>query len=372
MPELKQWQLPLMHKVLITGAGKVGSLIASLLFGSGDYDVYLADLDFTGQDIKRLLATQPAIKTITIDVKDTKKIVNFLMQNTIVAVISSLPYFLNSHIATAAKTAAVHYFDLTEDTTVTQFIKDLSVDAKSAFVPQCGIAPGFIGIVANSLIQEFDDCIRAELRVGALPQRVNNALHYSLTWSTEGLINEYCNKCISIEHRKLTVVQPLEGLERIQCDGSEYEAFNTSGGLGNLAELYSGKIQFLNYKTIRYPGHCEKVRFMMHDLQLNADRPILQTILERALPKTYQDLVILYVTVAGLSNNVLIEKSYFKKIYPMIIHGLEWSAIQLSTAAGMCTVVDLILSQTPQLRGFVSQEAFNLSDILSNRFGIYF
>src|SRR3990167_6535222 len=303
MPELKQWQLPLMHKVLITGAGKVGSLIASLLFGSGDYDVYLADLDFTGQDIKRLLATQPAIKTITIDVKDTKKIVNFLMQNTIVAVISSLPYFLNSHIATAAKTAAVHYL---------------------------------------------------------------------LTWSTEGLINEYCNKCISIEHRKLTVVQPLEGLERIQCDGSEYEAFNTSGGLGNLAELYSGKIQFLNYKTIRYPGHCEKVRFMMHDLQLNADRPILQTILERALPKTYQDLVILYVTVAGLSNNVLIEKSYFKKIYPMIIHGLEWSAIQLSTAAGMCTVVDLILSQTPQLRGFVSQEAFNLSDILSNRFGIYF
>lgn len=358
-----------MYNVLVAGAGKIGSLIACLLVDSGDYDVHLADIDFSGSDSVRLLTALPQIKTVALDVEDEQATKDYLSKHSITAVVSSLPYFLNIHVARAAKAAGAHYFDLTEDTSVTQAVKALAKDATTAFVPQCGLAPGFITIAANSLMHEFEECYHAQLRVGALPQRANNALQYSLTWSTDGLINEYGNKCFAIAGGENIITAPLEGLEIIQIDGAEYEAFNTSGGLGSLAELYQGKIQTMNYKTMRYPGHCEKVRFLMNELRLNENRRILKTILENAIPKTYQDMVIIYVTVEGIKQGELTEKSFVKKVYPEVICGLEWSAIQVSTAAGVCSVLDLVIGQENEFKGLILQENFFMSDILNNRFG---
>ncbi len=361
-----------MYNVMITGAGKIGSLIACLLADSGSYQVHLADVEFNGSDVTRLLAALPEIKTVALDVKDLQSTQTYLEKHNIIAVISSLPYYLNTHVAEAAKAAKAHYFDLTEDTSVTEAVKKIALNAQTAFVPQCGLAPGFISIAANSLMQEFDECHHAKLRVGALPQRANNALHYSLTWSTDGVINEYGNPCYGIEAGKPIVMAPLEGLESIQIDGCEYEAFNTSGGLGSLAELYTGSVQSMNYKTMRYPGHCAKMRFLMNDLRLNEDRSTLKRILETAIPKTYQDIVIVYVTVEGIKQGELAEKSYVKKIYPETIRGLEWSAIQVSTASGICAVVDLVLGQENEYKGLVLQENFKLADVLNNRFGKYY
>lgn len=361
-----------MYNVMVVGAGKIGSLIACLLTESGDYQVHLVDLDFNGSDVKRLLQAMPSIKTIALDITQEKMLQRYVHENKIIALISSLPYFLTHHILQVAHRAKVHYFDLTEDTTVTQTVKQMAQGEESAFVPQCGLAPGFIGIAAHSLMEEFDECLHAKLRVGALPQRTSNALHYSLTWSTDGIINEYGNMCWAIKGGKKIRVNPLEGLESIQIDGSEYEAFNTSGGLGSLGDLYENKIQTLNYKTMRYPGHCEIMRILMNDLYLNEDRETFKRILENAIPKTYQDMVIVYITVEGMSQGELIEKSYIKKIYPAIIHNLAWSAIQISTAAGICSVVDLVLSQDKHYHGFVLQEKFSLKEVLANRFGRYY
>ena len=361
-----------MYNVLITGAGKIGSLIACLLADSRSYQVHLADIEFNSSDVKRLLDRVPEIKTVCFDVKDKEATINYLKTNDIVAVISSLPYFLNTHVAQAAKEAKASYFDLTEDTSVTDAVKAIAKGAESAFVPQCGLAPGFISIAANSLMHEFDVCHHVKLRVGALPQRANNALHYSLTWSTDGVINEYGNPCFGINNGKAVTMAPLEGLESIQIDGCEYEAFNTSGGLGGLADLYAGQVQTMNYKTIRYPGHCQKIRFLMNDLKLNEDRPTLKRILEHAIPKTNQDIVIVYVTVEGVKQGELTEKSYVKKVYPEEICGLQWSAIQVSTASGVCAVVDLVLGQANEYQGLVLQEQFELAHVLNNRFGKYY
>lgn len=357
---------------MITGAGKIGSLIACLLADSGSYQVHLADVEFNGSDVKRLLAALPEIKTVALDVKDQQATQAYMTKHNIIAVISSLPYFLNTYVAQAAKAAKAHYFDLTEDTSVTEAVKAIALNADTAFVPQCGLAPGFISIAANSLMQEFEQCFHAKLRVGALPQRANNALQYSLTWSTDGVINEYGNPCFGIESGKSVMMAPLEGLEAIQIDGCEYEAFNTSGGLGSLGELYAGKVQTMNYKTMRYPGHCEKMRLLMNDLRLNEDRGTLKRILENAIPKTYQDIVIVYVTVEGIKRGELTEKSYVKKVYPEVIRGLEWSAIQVSTASGICAVVDLVLGQENEYKGLILQESFQLSRVLENRFGQYY
>lgn len=361
-----------MYNVMITGAGKIGSLIACLLTESGSYQVHLVDVDFNGSDVKRLLSALPKVKTVALDVTDEQATTAYMEKNHIVAVISSLPYFLNTHVASAAKAAGANYFDLTEDTSVTDAVKAIAKNAETAFVPQCGLAPGFISIAANSLMQEFEECHHVKMRVGALPQNANNALHYSLTWSTDGVINEYGNLCYGIKYGKEVTLSPLEGLEAIQIDGCEYEAFNTSGGLGSLAELYTGKVHTMNYKTMRYPGHCQKMKFLMNDLRLNEDRGTLKRILENAIPKTYQDLVIVYVTVEGMKRGELTEKNYVKKIYPQVIAGLEWSAIQVSTASGVCAVVDLVLGQANEYKGLVYQENFQLSAVLENRFGRYY
>lgn len=361
-----------MHIVMVAGAGKIGSMIALLLANSGDYKVYLADKNFTGSDAQHVLKIIPEIETLEIDIQHHDAVRKLLKQHQITAVISSLPYFLNVHIAEICKASNTHYFDLTEDTSTTTTVKILSLNSKKAFVPQCGLAPGFISIIANSLMQEFDVCHHAKLRVGALPERSSNGLNYSLTWSTEGLINEYGNPCYAIEAGKNVTMAPLEGIETIEIDGCQYEAFNTSGGVGSLGTLYLGKIQSLNYKTIRYPGHCEKMNFLMNDLKLNTDRETLKRILERAIPKTYQDMVIIYVTVEGIKDGDLIEKSYVKKIYPQVIKGLQWSAIQISTAAGLCAVVDSVLANPENYQGMILQENFQLADMLNNRFGRYY
>lgn len=361
-----------MHKVMVCGAGKIGALIACLLSQSNDYEVLVTDVKFDGSDIKRLMDKHENIKTMTLDVSDSKALAITLSQNEIDAVISSLPYFVNLPVATAAKEANVHYFDLTEDVAVTNAVKELAIDSEKAFVPQCGLAPGFISILANSLMQSFDEIDIAKLRVGALPQNTSNALHYALTWSTDGVINEYCNPCHAVMKHEDVEVEALEDLETIRFDGETYEAFNTSGGLGSLATLYQGKVNAMNYKTMRYPGHCEKMKFLLHDLKFKSHQDELKTILERAIPKTYQDVVVVYVSVSGHKKGVYEEANYLKKVYPQEISGINWSAIQVTTASGICTVVDMVLSDESNYHGLVLQEAFPLETFLENRFGYYY
>jgi saccharopine dehydrogenase-like NADP-dependent oxidoreductase len=114
------------------------------------------------------------------------------------------------------------------------------------------------------------------------------------------------------------------------------------------------------------------MHFLMHELRLNEDRPTLKRILENIIPKTYQDLVIIYVSVEGILQGELTEKSYIKKIYPQTIETLQWSAIQVSTASGLCAVLDLVLAGKTVNKGLILQEEFKLSDVLANRFGTYF
>jgi len=358
-----------MQNVMIAGAGKIGSLIACMLTESGDYQITLVDKRFDGADISRLRTRLPQLQIAEVDVQDLSAMAEIVKTNNIIAVISCLPYFCNKAVAKLAKECNLHYFDLTEDVEITDFVAEISKGAATAFVPQCGLAPGFINIAAHTLMLHFDQLDDVRLRVGALPQYPNNSLHYALTWSTEGLINEYGNPCHAIENGKEVMVPPLEGLEIMQLDGLKYEAFNTSGGLGSLAQTYKDRVRNLNYKTLRYPGHCEKMRLLMNDLRLNEDREMLKVILERAIPKTYQDVVVVSVSVTGYRNGHLLEENYVKKVYPEQIADLQWSAIQVTTASGICVVVDLVLQAKDQFRGMVLQERFTLQDVLNNRFG---
>ncbi|HEY2340955.1 MAG TPA: saccharopine dehydrogenase C-terminal domain-containing protein [Steroidobacteraceae bacterium] len=361
-----------MHRALILGAGKIGALISGLLAESGAYKVQLADVDGAAADAVVRAHASAQLVPITLDASDAGALSRHLDAHPVDAVISSLPYHCNVRVAEAARKAHVHYFDLTEDVEVTRAVRAIAARAGQAFVPQCGLAPGFISIAAAELITHFDELRAVKLRVGALPQHPNNVLKYSLTWSTEGLINEYGNPCQAVSEGRLIDVPPLEGLEEIEIDGMRYEAFNTSGGLGSLAETHGARVESMNYKTIRYPGHCEQMRLLMNDLKLNHDRATLKRILENAVPQTLQDVVIVYVAVTGTQDGQLREENYVNKIYPQVIAGRLWSAIQVTTAAGITAVVDIVLESNGRYSGFVAQEQFRLTDILANRFGSYY
>jgi saccharopine dehydrogenase-like NADP-dependent oxidoreductase len=358
-----------MQDILVLGAGKIGVLISGLLAECGDYRVQLADS-------KPGVAAEVAdahgsanIEAFELDASDEKALTRHVKTHKPVAVVSGLPYFCNLTVAQVARSEGLHYFDLTEDVAVTEAVRKLAEGSKQVFAPQCGLAPGFISIAANELIQHFDTLTSVKLRVGALPQHPNNVLKYSLTWSTDGIINEYGNLCKSIVDGREVDVLPLEGLEKIEIDGTRYEAFNTSGGLGSLGETYGGRVNTMNYKTIRYPGHCEQVRLLMNGLKLNHDRPTLKRILENAVPKTLQDVVVIYAAVTGYQDGELREENYVNKVYPQVVAGRLWSAIQVTTAGGVCSVLDLVLSNPDDYEGFVAQEQFRLGDILENRFG---
>jgi saccharopine dehydrogenase-like NADP-dependent oxidoreductase len=358
--------------VLILGSGKIGSLISCLLAQSGDYFIHLADSDSNAIQRASSEAPHPNFRAVCLDAQKRSDLVQYLKKNPQDAVISALPYYCNPLIAEVARESGLHYFDLTEDVEVTRSVKKLSTGASTAFIPQCGLAPGFISIVANELMTHFESLEIVKLRVGALPVHPSNVLKYSLTWSTDGLINEYGNLCYGVENGTAAVLLPLEGYETIEVDGLLYEAFNTSGGLGTLADTYAGKVHTLNYKTLRYPGHCEKIQFLIQDLKLNRDRPTLKRILENAIPKTMQDVVLIYASVTGKKGGELYEETYVKKIYPQMIAGHLWSAIQVTTAAGLCAVADLVLQNPKGYNGFVTQESFRFADFLVNRFGQYY
>lgn len=360
------------HTVLVLGAGKIGRLIACLLSESTDYQVHLGTINLSDADELVHNLQLKNVSCVQIDAQNESALDKLISSNKFDAIISSLPYYCNILLADLAAKYHTHYFDLTEDVEVTRHVRQISQNSNTIFMPQCGLAPGFISIAANAIMAKFDSIETVKMRVGALPVNPNNVLKYSLTWSTDGLINEYGNLCYGIESGAMTTLLPLEGYETITLDGVLYEAFNTSGGLGTLADTFKNKVFTMNYKTLRYPGHCTNIKLLMNDLKLNNDRGTLKAILENAIPKTLQDVVLIYVAVNGKYENDFFEENFVKKIYPQSIAAKLWSSIQVTTAAGICSVVDIVLSHRDQYQGFVTQESIELDHVLNNRFGKYF
>ena len=348
-----------MKHVVVIGAGKIGATISDNLAATGDYRVTLAD---------RLVPVGPErpgapVERVQLDVADRAGLEALLAGK--FAVLSAAPFHLTTTIAEAAAAAGIHYLDLTEDVASTRRVKELAASAGTAFIPQCGLAPGAVSIIAADMARRFDRLDSIRLRVGALPRFPANGLGYSLTWSTDGVINEYCEPCEAIVDGALRQVPPLEEREEFTFDGVAYEAFNTSGGLGTLCETYAGRVRELNYRTIRYPGHAAVMKLLLRDLRLSERRGLMKEILEGALPSTLQDVVVIIVTVAGYRDGRLIQESYANRIGG----DGRLSAIQLTTAAGICAVLDLLGQGRLPQHGFVRQEDVDLAAFLGNRFG---
>lgn len=350
-------------KIGIVGAGKVGSTIATLLESCRFCSSVLladqrADPDLDGLRKSRFRRT---------DVTRRGELDSFV--GAVDAIVSAAPYYLNKSIAGSCARAGVSYFDLTEDVETTRHIRSLASKRKPTFMPQCGLAPGAINIVGGSLAASLAEVRQCEMRVGALPLNAGNQMKYYLSWSTAGLINEYCQVGDALFGGKRVATMPLDGLERISIDGVEYEAFNTSGGVATMCETFEGRVQELSYKTLRYPGHRHLMKFLLHDLNLAPRQELVTQIFDQEVPQTESDVVVFYVSVVGTDKDGrLKQRSFIKKLLGETVNGRKLNAIQLTTAAGVTGVLELF-ARGKLGSGFVKQESIALDDFLATRWG---
>ncbi|HLW39351.1 MAG TPA: saccharopine dehydrogenase C-terminal domain-containing protein [Brumimicrobium sp.] len=347
----------MIKNIAVLGLGKVGSLVATLL--SSKFDVIGVDKQPSNEDFP--------FETVVGDVSNEQEMRKFLAEKD--AVVTCLPYFLNIKLAEIAADLGVHYFDLTEDVPTLHAIQKMAKNSRSVLAPQCGLAPGFIGILGAGLYRQFSEIRAVKLRVGALPLHPMGQLGYSFTWSAEGVINEYLNDAEVIHNGERKMISSLDDLEIIHLNGRQYEAFSTSGGLGTLCETLDGKVDTLNYKTMRYPGHRDAMKLFLYDLQMKNNRDLAKDILHNALPLVDEDIVLVYAAVEGLIDGQLRRKEFSESYRKINLDGKDWRAISWTTACSVSAVVDLVATGKLKNQGFIKQEEIPLDLFLNSDFG---
>lgn len=358
----------MISSIRVIGLGKVGELVATLLTDSG----------FTVKAFDARERTDLPFETGVLDVRDNDAVRTALKGAD--AVVSCMPYNLNLGVAEAAFETGVHYFDLTEDVPTTKLVMELAEkNSDLVFAPQCGLAPGLIGIIGSALTKPFEEIRSIELKVGALPRHPAGLLGYAFNWSAEGVVNEYLNDCEVLRGGVRQMVPAMTELERVVIGGVELEASLTSGGLGTMCETYEGRAQRLDYKTMRYPGHFELMRFFFDELGLRDRRELAGEILVNAKPPVDDDVVYLHAAVEGIANGIgdtaagqLTRKQYVRAYQPLRINDRLWRAISWTTAASAVAVVELVASGKLPTTGFIQQEDISFQALLETKNGARF
>jgi saccharopine dehydrogenase-like NADP-dependent oxidoreductase len=346
------------NKIAVLGLGNVGTLAAQLLNEAG-FEVHAHDLKKPASDLP--------FKIHMTDVSDPAAIAKCFTE--VDAVLSCLPYHLNIELAKSAVQANIHYFDLTEDVPTTKAILKLSKSSNRLMAPQCGLAPGFVGIIGADLIAKLDECRSCKMRVGALPQNPTGLMGYSFNWSPEGVVNEYLNDCEVLEGGEIKKISPMEWLEKHYINGIELEAFTTSGGLGTMCETYLGKVPNMDYKTMRYPGHAALMNFFFHELLMRDRRQEAGEILVNAKPPVEDDVVYIHVSAEGLRNDRLVREEFVRAYKPITLAGKTRTAIAWTTASSVVAIIEMVRNGSLPRKGFLKQETISLEAFFNTKTG---
>lgn len=289
-------------------------------------------------------------------------------------ILDCLPGSQAPRMAALAKKHGCHYANLTEYVQETKDVIAISEDAETAFVLQTGLAPGFINILAHRLYEEFCADFNVEIvdsmtmKVGAISKNAPSPHYYAFTWSPIGVATEYLKDAEIVRNFQKISVPALSGLERIIIDGDEYEDNFTSGGAADLPDAFVGKVKNLDYKTLRYPGHYNWVKNTLTTLTHSENKiKALETIMLENIPSVEDDVVIVYASVEGKDSNGRLrrkEKSY--NIKPSFVGNKKLRAIQTTTAAPLCEVAYMLLSN--QWKGTILQSQLSTLDFLNGPF----
>ncbi len=350
-----------LQRIAVLGLGRIGGLAVDLLVEAG-FDVVAIDQEPS--------VTNEAVTVRQLDLGDVTVLDEAL--EGVDGVLSCLPFRLNSGVAAAAHRRGIHYFDLTEDVPTTASIIELSTTATSLMAPQCGLAPGFVGIVGSHLVASLDSCRAVKLRVGALPQHPDGLLGYAFNWSPAGVVNEYLNDCEVIEDGERKMVSSLEWLETVYVGGTKLEAFTTSGGLGTMCETFHGRVANVDYKTLRYPGHAALMNFFFHELLMRQRRTEAEDILTTAKPPVSDDVVHVHVSAQGMKDGEPQRLEFVRSYLPRDIAGERRTAIAWTTAGSVVAVIEMVRDGVLPDQGFLKQEEIPFDAFSATRTGSLF
>jgi lysine 6-dehydrogenase len=306
-------------KILVMGAGRMGLGAAYDLAQATDVqDVTVADLDLERARAVVETIGSTRLRPAQIDVADAESVVQLMRGHD--AAISCVVYHHNLNLARAAIEARTNFCDLGGNNSVVDAELALDQEAREAginIIPDCGLAPGMVSVLVAHGAARFASLEEVHIRVGGLPQHPRPPLDYQIVFSVEGLINEYVERARVIRDGRITEVDSMTEIEQLEFPApfGTMEAFQTSGGTSTLPESFSGRVRELDYKTIRYPGHCEKFRLLM-DLGLASStdhvevdgvaitpRRVLSEMLLRRLPADEPDVVLIRVEFRGRLTN---------------------------------------------------------------------
>jgi len=375
-------------KVVIAGAGGIGSAVGLLLRELGDFpvDVYIGDMNpQQAENAAEWIAHDSSISGLvvpfTLPEQGSDSHVNDIMKGTHI-ILDCLPGSQAPRIARFAREHGSHYTNLTEYVTETEEIQtQIAPGASTGFLLQTGLAPGFINVLANGLFQQFcakygvDRADTVTMKVGALTQSAVAPHFYGFTWSPIGVATEYVEPAIVLRDGKKTVLPSLTERANVVIQGVAYEEDLTSGGAADLPDALEGRVRSLDYKTLRYPGHYAWVEGLLRTATYEdrsgralcsiAER--LQECMERAVPRVEDDVVVIYASVEGRDSEGhqrLVDKSY--AVRPTIVGGKPLRAIQSTTAAGLAESARLLLSG--EYKGVVLQSQINPQQFLNGPF----
>lgn len=312
-------------KFAVLGAGLQGSAcVYDLLQNKRITEIAVADSDkhraqMVVDSLGKYASPHTQLVAYQVDVSDVEPLTDFLKLYDVV--ISAVPYFLNLRVTQAAIAAKTHMVDMGGNTDLVFEQRQYSDQAAAqdvTILPDCGLAPGMANIIAAHGIAQFDSLQSVQIRVGGLPQFPRPPLNYQLFFSIHGLINEYMGQSVVLRDGEiahlptLTELETLDWPEPVGHQGvRELEAFHTLGGLSTLPWTFRGKVRHMDYKTIRYPGHCHQIKTMA-DLGLLDEEPVqvgghwikprdafAASVIPRLTLADREDVVLVRVTLTG-------------------------------------------------------------------------
>lgn len=356
-------------RILVLGAGRMGLGACYDLVRSPDVDtVTVADLDHLKGEavITRLASSKLAAETV--DVSNHSLVVDLMRGHD--AVVSCVVYRHNFMLAQAAIEARANFCDLGGNNQVVDAELALDTEARAAgvrIIPDCGLAPGMVSILAAHGARRFQHLDAMHIRVGGLPQKPRPPLNYQIVFSIDGLINEYVEPARILRGGRIVEVESMTEVETLEFPPpyGRLEAFQTSGGTSTLPESFRGKVEALDYKTIRYPGHCQQFKLLL-DLGLAGTNPVyidgaeviprnvLRELLAQRLPSDGPDVVLVRVEFSGISSGQ--QRTLVYDIIDCYDEEAGLSAMMRTTAFPASIVAQMMASGDIPNPGAVPQE----------------
>jgi lysine 6-dehydrogenase len=357
-------------KFLVLGAGKMGYAVAyDLIRGSKVEKVVVADSNT--ENLKELVKRLPDEKIIPVELDVTNEEELAQLMGEIDVAVSCITYKHNYELAKIALATKTHFVDLggNEEIVAKEFMLDeLAKEQGVTIIPDLGLAPGLVSLLAVSAAESFDEIYDIRLRVGGLPANPDDCfMDYCQVFSIDGLINEYNEDCTVLRDGKIFSVPSLSDNESIEFPRpfGTMEAFNTSGGISTLPQSYLGRVQHLDYKTIRYPGHCDAIHMLKELGMMSKEavetasgpvvpRDLLFKLLSDKLPKDEPDVVLVRVMVSGLKDKKPVQIVWDCIDYADQAAGL--TAMMRMTAFPASIVAQMIARGDITERGVLRQE----------------